>query len=82
MGGGLGALKFFGHLKMALELLISFCDILEPLSRYNHPWKRKIKNKHASVICLLAKNAKFYIFEDRGLETSTIGFSDTLNPMV
>ena len=37
-----------------------------PLSRYDHPWEKK--NKHASVICLLAKNAKFHVFIDWGLK--------------
>ena len=73
VGGGLGALQLFGHLKRALELLISvrmspFRDILGPLRRYDHPWGKEKKNKHASVICLLAKNAKFHIFVDKGLQ--------------
>ena len=58
VGGGLGALQFFGHLKRALELFISVrmspCKILGPLGRYDNPWGKKT-NKHASVICLLAK---------------------------
>ena len=33
----------------------------------HHPWK-KTTNKHASVICLLAQNAKFHIFIDWGLK--------------
>ena len=45
-----------------------FRDILGPLSRYDHPWEKNKTNKHASVICLLAKNAKFHIFVDRGLK--------------
>ena len=68
--------NFFGHLKRALELIISvrmspFCDILGPLSRYDDPWGKKQNkktNKHASVICLPAKNVKFHIFVDRGLK--------------
>ena len=43
--------------------------ILRPLGRYNHPWEKEKKtNKHASVICLLAKNTEFHIFVDRILE--------------
>ena len=67
-------------------------DLLEPLGRYDHPWgKENRENKHASVIFLLAKNTEFHIFADRsknvadrqiGDETSTIGFSDELTPMV
>ena len=30
--------------------------------------EKKKKNKHASVICLLAKNIKFHIFVDRSLK--------------
>ena len=30
--------------------------------------KNKKTNKHASVICLLAKNTKFHIFVDRSLK--------------
>ena len=48
VGGGLGALQFFGHLKRALELLFSvrMSPILGLLSRYDHPWKKQQqKNK-------------------------------------
>ena len=42
-----------------------FWEILGPFGRYDDPWKKnKIKinkNKHAPVICLLAKNTKFHI---------------------
>ena len=66
--------NFFGHLKKALDLFISVkndpsSDILGPLGRYDEPWEKKIKkNKHAPVICLLAKNTKFHIFVDRSLK--------------
>ena len=68
--------NFFGHLKRALELFISVrmmtsCDILGPLGRYDDPWKKKKKqktNKHAPVICLMAKNTKFHIFVDKSLK--------------
>ena len=57
--------NFFGHLKRALEVLISvrmspLCDILEPLGRYDHPWEKnkQIKNKHASVILTSGKKYK------------------------
>ena len=82
VGGGLGALHFFGHLKRALELLVSVRkpsrDILGPLSRYDHPWEKNGKtnkktNQHTSVICLLAKNVKFHIFVDRSLKLLQYG---------
>ena len=66
--------NFFGHLKRALELFISVrMNILGPLGQYDDPWgkkkqKNKQTNKHAPVICLLAKNAKFHIFVDRRLK--------------
>ena len=67
--------NFFGHLKKALELFISVrmspLEILGQLGRYDHPWEKKQNkktNKHASVICLLAKNTKFQIFVDRSLK--------------
>ena len=69
VGGGLGALQFFGHLKRALGLLIYVK--MSPLATfYDHSvdtslgrkTNKKKTNKHASVICLQAKNAKFHIF--------------------
>ena len=75
VGGGLGALQFFGHLKRALELLISIRiepldDILGPMGREDNPEKKNKKktNKHTSVICHVAKNTKFHIFVDRSLK--------------
>ena len=38
-------------------------DIVGPLSRYDHPWK-----KNASVIFIMAKNTKFHIFPGRSLK--------------
>ena len=44
-------------------------DILGPLDRYDHPWKKQQqKNKLTPVICLVAKNSKFHIFVDRSLK--------------
>ena len=72
MGGGLFALQFFGHLKRALELFISvrmsplatskdhLVDKMTPGKKTQK--KNKQINKHAPVICLLAKNTKFHIF--------------------
>ena len=73
VGGGLGALQFFGSLKKGTRTFHfrenePSCDILAPLGRYDDPWENKTKkqtNKHAPVICLLAKNTKFHIFVDR-----------------
>ena len=59
---------FLNHLKRALELLISIQtsplpDILGPLVRYDHPWKKtRIRNLS------LVKNIKFHIFADRNLK--------------
>ena len=64
---------FFGYLKRALELFISVrrsppCDTLGPVGRYFYdPWKKKQTNKHALVICLLAKNTNFHILVDWSL---------------
>ena len=78
VGGGLGALQFFGHLKRTLELFIAVR--VSPLARFLDHWvdtitpgknkkqKKKQPNKHASVICLLAKDTKFHIFVDRSLK--------------
>ena len=76
VGGGLGALQFFWSLKKATRTLHFRYNepsykILGPLGRYDHPWEKKNKkqtNKHASVICCLAKNTKFYIFVDKSLK--------------
>ena len=54
-------------------------DVLGLLGRYDHPWGKK--NKHASVIFLLEKNYKIPHFCRWELETSTVGFSNTLNLM-
>ena len=75
VGGGLSALQFFWSLKNGIRTF-SFRynepsrDILGPLGRYGHPWEKKKQqtNKHASVVCLLAKNTKFHIFVDRNLK--------------
>ena len=69
---------FFGHLKRALKLFISvpmspLAKISGPLGRYDYPWEKEKKNKHASVTCLLAKNTKFHIFVDRSLELEQWG---------
>ena len=76
VGGGLGALQFFWSLERVLELLISvrmshfatfwdhWFDTITPEKKQN----KKTTNKRASVICLLAKNAIFHIFVDRGLK--------------
>ena len=73
LGGGLVALQFFGHLKRELELFV-FVK-MSPLPTFRAHWvytitpeKKKKTNKHASVIFLLAKNAKFHIFVDRSLK--------------
>ena len=69
--------KFFGNLKSTRTFHFRqnepSCDILGPLGRYDDPWeklkeKKKQTNKHAPVICLLAKNTKFHIFVDRSLK--------------
>ena len=74
VGGGLGALQFFGLLKKGTRTfhfrsIEPSRRILGPLGRYDYPWEKEKKknknkqtNKHASVICLLAKNTKFHIF--------------------
>ena len=79
VGGSLGALQFLWSLKKGtrtfnLRYNEPSRDILGSLSRYDHPWGKKQKpnkkkiNKHASVICLLAKNAKFHILVDTRLK--------------
>ena len=78
VGGGLGALRIFRPLKKGTGTFHfrsnePYHKILRPLGRYDHPWEKEKKqkkktNKHASVICLLAKNTKFHIFVDRSLE--------------
>jgi len=74
VGVGLGALQFFWSLKKGTRTFQfrynePSCDILGPLGRYDDPWvKNKQTNKHAPVICLLAKNTKFHIFVDRSLK--------------
>ena len=69
MGGGLGALRFFGHLKRELELLISvrMSPLASSVDTITHGKKNKKRNKEktnkdASVISLLAKNVEFCIF--------------------
>ena len=59
MGWGLVALHFFGHLKRALELLISVR--MSPLATFYDYWvgtitpgEKKQTNKHVSVICFVA----------------------------
>ena len=77
VGGGLDTFQFFGHLKRALELFISVR--MSPLARFSDHWvdtitpgkkkqTKKQTNKHASVICLQAKNTKFHISVDRSLK--------------
>ena len=77
VGGGLGALQFFCHLKKALELSISVT--MSPLATFEDNWvdtitpgektkNNKQTNKRASVICLLAKNTKFQVFVDVSLK--------------
>ena len=79
MGGGLGALQFFWSLKKGTRTFHfrqnePSCNILGPLGRYDDPWgkekkkQKKTINKHAPMICLLAKNTKFRIFIDRSLK--------------
>ena len=70
--GGLGTLQFFGHLKTALELLISVR--IGPIVTFQEHWvgtitlgEKKQTQKHASVICL---------------ETYIVEFSDALTLMV
>jgi hypothetical protein len=60
--GGLVALQYFSSLKngsIVFNFLLneSSPDFLGPLVRYDHPWKEQKtnKNKHASVLFLLAK---------------------------
>ena len=70
--------NFVGHLKRALELFISvrmspLATLQDHLVDTMTPGKKKQKkkqktNKHAPVICLLAKNTKFHIFVDWTLE--------------
>ena len=85
VGGGLDALQFFAPIFWSLKKgtrTFHFrynepsCDILGALDRYDDPWKKKNKkkNKHAPVICLLAKNTKFHIFVDRSLKLLQQGF--------
>ena len=78
VGGGLGTLQFFGDLKRVLELLIPVR--MSPSEIFKDHWvdtitpgkkkqqKNERTNKHASVICLLAKNTNFHIFVDRSLK--------------
>ena len=82
LGGGLGALRFFWSLKKGTRTFHFRSNepsrkILGPLGWYDHPWEKEKKNeqtnKHASVICLLAKNTKFHIFVDRILELVQCG---------
>ena len=77
VGEGLVALHFFKSLKKGTRTFNfrsneSSYNILGPLGQYDYPLgkekKRKRKNKHASVIFLLAKNWKFHIFVDRSLK--------------
>ena len=64
--------NFFGLDTRTLELLISVRMKLTRQSRSNGsirlPLGKKQTNKHASVICLVAKNAKFHIFVYRSLK--------------
>ena len=75
VGGGLGALQFFGSLKRALEILIFVR--MSPLKTFYDHWvdtiipgkkTKQTTNKHAPVIYLLGKNTKFQIFVDRSLK--------------
>ena len=87
---GLGALQFFWLLKKGTRTFHfrqnePSCNILGPIGRYNDPWEKEKKqqtNKHAHVICLLAKKYGIPHFCRQELETSATGFSDTLNAMV
>ena len=66
VGGGLGRLpsNFFGHLKRALKLFIfvkmsPFVRFYDPMVDTMTPGKKNNNNnKHAPVICLLAKKYK------------------------
>ena len=70
--------NFYGGLKGTLELLISVR--MSPLATFYDYWvdtiipakkqqkANKQTNKHASVICLVAKSTKFYIFVDMSLK--------------
>ena len=85
VGRDLGALQFFWSLKKGTRTFHFRSNepsrkILGPLGWYDHPWEKEKKkktnkqtNKHASVICLLAKNTKFYIFVDKSLELLQYG---------
>ena len=69
MGRGLGALQFFWSLRKGTRTFYfrynePSCDILGPLGRYDDPWgkENKTTNKHAPVICLLAKKYEIPYF--------------------
>ena len=54
VGGGLGALQFFWSLKKGTRPFKfrynePFRDILGPLSRYDHPWGKKNKQKNKQI---------------------------------
>ena len=67
VGGGLGVLQFFGHLKRALELFISvrmsphttfqdqWVDTITPGKKNDKKKQKKKQNKHASVLFLVEK---------------------------
>jgi len=76
MGRGLGALQFLSLKKGTRTFNFRQNEpsrgILGALGRYDHPWE-KTTNKHASVICLLAKNTKFHVFVERSLKLLQLG---------
>jgi hypothetical protein len=93
VGGGLVALQSFWPLKKSTRTF-NFSsnepspDVLRPLVRYNHLWKKQKKNNinkiKTSVIFLLAKKKKLRnsTFCRKELEASTVGSFDMLNLMV
>ena len=89
-GGGLGALRFFGHLRRTLELLISVR--MSPLATFQDHWvdtttpgeKNNKKTNKWTRICDLSSCKKYKIshFCRYELKYYRVGFSDTLNLMV
>ena len=66
LGGGLGALQLFGHLKRALELFISVRtkpsrNIPGPLGRYDHPWEKNEQANKWTRIRDLSSGKKYKI---------------------
>ena len=72
VGGGAVALQSFWSLKKGTKTFNFHSnapspDLLGSLFQYDQPWEEET-NKRASVICFLAKIAKFHIFVYRSLK--------------